>query len=164
MTRKAGFVLVLGLFAMLPALVVACGDDAAAAPTLDRPNETAGDLANEFLALLQRRDIDGLRDYLSDAFIIQRADGTFATKDDYLTRLPEVREYTVQDVTARQAGDTLTVKWVLVADTVIEGKTYSNLPAPRLSTFIWDSAKGRWRMTSHANFNVPVTPTPTPAR
>src|SRR5687768_370751 len=82
----------------------ACGDDDSAAPALDRPDTTGRELAAEFMTLLQDKDAAGLDGYLSEAFIIQRADGSSATKAGYLTRLPEIGEFTIEDVTALQAG------------------------------------------------------------
>jgi hypothetical protein len=127
-------------------------------PQITDPEVTGRALTDEFLQLLRDKDVDGLRDYLSDAFIIQRADGSSSTKDEYLTKLPEVRDYEIRDVTAKQSGGAFTVKWDLVVDSVINGKTFAGDPAPRLSTFAWDASAERCRMTSHANFNITVTP------
>jgi hypothetical protein len=160
--RRAGWILgtLVGL-AVLAAALVACGDDdTQSAPQLSDPDATGQQLADQFLTLLHDKDVDGLQDFLSDAFIIQRADGSFAAKDDYLTKLPEIGLYEIRDVTAKQSGDALTVKWELVVDEVINGSTFSGDPAPRLSTFSWDPGTGRWRMTGHANFNVLASPTP----
>jgi hypothetical protein len=56
-------------------------------------------------------------------------------------------------VEAQQAGETLVVSWTLTIESVIEGEPFAEEPAPRLSTFAWEDDD--WRMTSHANFNVP---------
>ncbi len=144
------------LLATLALFASACGDDGRAAPALGQPDMTGRALTDEFMTLLQDKDAAGLDAYLSEAFIIQRADGSSATKADYLTRLPEIGDYTIEAVTTRQAGDALTVKWALVVDQVINGQTYSARQAPRLSTFAWDADARRWRMTGHANFNVPA--------
>lgn len=157
--RNFGLMLGLAVIVMLAVASAACGsDDDGSAPELEQPDTTGRELADEFLTLLKDKDMDGLQDFLSDAFIIQRADGSFATKEEYLTKLPEIREYTIQGVTAKQDGSALTVKWEVVVEEMIDGRTYSAQPAPRLSTFTWDS--DRWQMTGHANFNAPVTATP----
>ena len=144
-------------YAMLLSFAMACsGDSVADAPRLDQPGGTGGELANEFLTLLQRKDREGLQSFLSDAFIIQRADGSSSTKADYLNILPDIGPYEIGDVDARQDGNSLVVHWVLTVQQVIDGQTYKTTPAPRLSTFTW--ADERWRLIAHANFNAPESP------
>ena len=123
------------------------------APSLQQPAEVGAALADRFLVLLAAKDIDGLRGFLHEGFMIQRADGSSATKADYLTRLPEIGPYTIGDVSALQAGSTLVVRWTVAVNQVIDGRPYATAPAPRLSTFVW--ADGDWRLIAHANFNAP---------
>jgi hypothetical protein len=139
--------------ALLLVLTVACSDEDDSAPDLDDPNQTAEELVNEFIGLIRDDDVDGLENLLSDAFILQRADGSTVTKDDYLSDLPEVGEFTVDDVQGQQSDAALVVSWTLTIESVIDGQPFAEDPAPRLSTFTWQD--GDWRMTSHANFNVP---------
>ena len=141
------------VLAGLLALSIACrgGDDDA--PRLENPNTTGEMLADRFLTLIRDKDISGLRDFLSEGFVIQRADGSYATKADYLTRLPEIGDFRIHDVSAHQVDASLVVHWTLTINEVIEGKDYETTPAPRLSTFVYTD--GEWRMLSHANFNVP---------
>jgi hypothetical protein len=94
-----------------------------------------------------------LEEFLSKAFNLQRASGSFATKADYLNNIPDIGLYEISGVTGKQDGDALVMKWSLVVREVIDGQTYSGDPAPRLSTFVWRD--GRWQLSSHANFNVP---------
>ncbi|MEZ4553643.1 MAG: nuclear transport factor 2 family protein [Dehalococcoidia bacterium] len=150
----------LGLGVLIGVLMVglaACGDDDSAessdAPTVEEPSATGRELVEQYVTLLKERDIEGLRSFLSDAFIIQRADGSSATKEEYLGRLPEIRTYAIEDVTALQDGPVLTVRWSLIVDETIGGQTYRGDPAPRLSSFVWH--EGRWCLASHANFNAP---------
>lgn len=158
--RRSGLVLgVLVLLGVLAVGLAACGDDDTAAPEVAQPNETGQQLATKYMTLLQQKDTSGLRDFLSDAFIIQRADGSFATKEDYLKNLPEIRDYTIQSVQAEQDGAVLTVKWAVEVDQTINGQTYKTDPAPRLSTFVWGGDV--WRLASHANFNTPSPATAT---
>lgn len=139
---------------LLLVLAAACNDDNDdSAPDLDDPDSTGQELVTEFITLIRDGDIDGLEDFVSDAFILQRADGSTVTKEDYLSDLPEVEEFTVDDVEAQQSGEALVVSWTLTIQSVIEGQEFSEEPAPRLSTFAWES--NAWRITSHANFNVP---------
>lgn len=146
----AGLVVVLGVLTLGAS---ACGDDDTSAPTTARPEVTGQRLADRYMTLLQEQDEAGLEEFLSEAFIVQRADGSSATKEQYLEDPPEVRQYIIRGVTARQDGPVLTVRWELVADETINGQTYRGDAAPRLSTFMWDGAE--WRLVAHANFNAP---------
>lgn len=142
------------LLAAALVLGVACGSDSDGGDVaLENPTETGSELANQYLTLLQEKDVDGLRDFLSDAFILQRADGTYSEKAAYLDNLPDIGPFTIADVTALQAGDTLIVRWFLTVEEVINGQSYNTEPAPRLSTFV--RSDGDWRLASHANFNAP---------
>lgn len=157
MYRKPALLLAtlsLASFILISGLACSASKSSPVAPKLGRPEATGKDLSNKFMTLLHNKDTAGLQTFLSDAFIIQRADGSSSAKTEYLTNLPVVNQYTVQDVQARQDGPVLTVKWDLEVDEVIDGKTYSGRPAPRLSTYVWHDSS--WRMTSHANFNAPV--------
>jgi hypothetical protein len=141
------------------ASLFACGSDDGA--TAEAPIATAGEaeaLAREFLTLLQRKDITGLQGYLDDSFILQRADGSFIVKDDYLKNLPEIGPFTIANLTHKQTGSALVVRWELAIVQTINGQQYRDTPAPRLSTFVY--VDGRWRMMSHANYNVPAEAPP----
>lgn len=157
LTKQALTRLVLVL-TLTPAIVlsaVACGsNENESAPRLAQPEQTGRELADRFLRLIQQKDMAGLQSFLSDAFIIQRAEGMHYTKSEYLQRLPELGPYTISDVQARQHDNTLVVRYSLSVQQVVEGRPYRTEPAPRLSTFVW--ADGRWQMTSHANFNTPA--------
>jgi major membrane immunogen (membrane-anchored lipoprotein) len=133
--------------------LAACGSSDKSAPKLDNPNQTGAELTDEYLTLLKNKDGDGLDKFLSDAFIVQRADGSFSNKADYIAKIPDVSSYSISDVNALQSGDVLVVRWSLSAEEVINGNKFSGAAAPRLSTFAWED--GRWRLTSHANFNAP---------
>lgn len=141
--------------------VAACGGDEGGPPEVERLDETGRQLADQWMKLLQERDPARLDAFMSEAFLLQRADGSAATKVEYLRNLPEIRGYTIQDVVAKQDGPVLTVKWSLVVDQTIGGQTYKGDPAPRLSAFVWNGDK--WCIVAHSNFNTPVA-TATPAR
>ena len=133
---------------------IACGDSGAErAPNLDEPAQTAAMLVDRYLVLVHDKDVEGLQDFLSDVFIIQRADGSHFRKAEYLQNLPDLGEYTTSDVVALQTGDSLVVRWTLAVEQAINGVRFSGDPAPRLSTFVYED--GEWRLSSHANFNVP---------
>ena len=145
--------LMIGATALVAVSLLACSSDsneeAPAATT-----EVASELTNEFITLLQKKDTAGLTGYLDQSFMIQRADGSFATKSDYLTNLPTIGEFTISNVTFNQTGDSLVVRWDLTVNETINGQVYKGNPAPRLSTFVYSDAE--WRMISHANFNAPA--------
>lgn len=121
------------------------------APKLKDVTGTSTVLVNRFMRLLAENNVQGLKSYLSPAFQLQRADGSYDAKADYLTKLPRITSYSITDVTATQAGAALVVRYMADIQGVANGKPYAPGPAPRLSTFTWN---GRlWQMTSHANFN-----------
>jgi hypothetical protein len=142
------------VLAALLAVTSCGGSDDDTADDLDDPDATGLELVEEYAELIVAKDVDGLEDFISDAFIIQRADGSFRDKDDYLQNLPDLTEYTISEVTARQDSDALTVRWYISVHNVVDGVRTSTDPAPRLTTFIYDD--GDWRLSSHANFNPPA--------
>ena len=147
-------ILMVAATALVAISLLACGSDsgekAPAATT-----EVAQELTNEFITLLQKKDTSGLTDYLDQSFMIQRADGSFATKQDYLINLPTIGDFTINNVAFKQTGDSLVVRWELTVVQTINGQQYRDTPAPRLSTFVY--VDDGWRMMSHANFNAPAT-------
>jgi hypothetical protein len=151
----------LGVSVLLAASLLACSSDDSASDDPAAPEVTssvAQDLTTKFITLLQENDVPGLTDYLDDGFMLQRADGSFAVKADYLKKLPAIGHFTITNVNFKQRGDTFVVRWDLAVAEVIDGKEYAGTPAPRLSTFVYHD--GEWRMFSHANFNAPVASAP----
>lgn len=136
-------------------LAVGCGsDDGSTAPVLDDPSATGRELVGRYMSLLETEDVEGLDAFLSEAFIRQGADGRFSTKDEYLADLVQIAPgYTISDVTARQDGDGLVVRWLFTVEETVEGRQLGAAPTPRLSTFVWSD--GQWRLIAHANFNPP---------
>lgn len=142
--------------------VVAAGAAGAASATIDRPapkrlanpDATATQLLNRFFGALAADNAVTLGALLSPAWMIQRANGTWATRAQYLAAMPDVRQYQIVDVTAQYAMPTLVVRSrTATQEVTASGATVTSRLAPRLSTFTWQD--GRWRMTSHANFNPP---------
>jgi len=131
------------------------GDDDDHAPTLDDPNATAAELIDEYFTLLSEQDAEGLDGFLSDAFTVQRADGSTDTKENYLTEIPQISEFEVSDLSAHQSGDGLVVRYDQTVQETIGGRRFRTDPAPRLTNFVWED--GDWRLISHANFNAPET-------
>ncbi|HMM41320.1 MAG TPA: nuclear transport factor 2 family protein [Thermomicrobiales bacterium] len=135
-------------------LGAACGSDDGNAPDLDDPSRTGQELVEKYMSMLADQDADGLDDFLSDAFIRQGAEGQFATKDDYLANLPQIANYTIDEVTGQQDDDALVVRWQFTVEETVSGQALRAEPSPRLATFIWSD--GDWRLLSHANFNPPA--------
>jgi hypothetical protein len=123
-------------------------------PALADPTATGNELVTKFFDLLHAQDAAGLRDFLSPAFGIQRADGTGANKEEYLAKLPTVKSYQLTQLTASQAGSVLVVRYLATVEGLVNGKPYTPGPAPRLSVFVWSGTA--WQLVAHANFN-PLT-------
>lgn len=126
------------------------------APVLADANATGRELATQFITILKNEDQAALADFLAAAFQIQRADGTGADRSEYLDADIKISSFVVgPEVRAIQEGNTLTVRWALQIDEVLNGQTTGKKLAPRLSTFLWEN--GAWRLLSHANFNPPTS-------
>jgi len=124
------------------------------APHLANPTATAKVLSQRFFTLLQKKDVPGLRRFLSPAFQVQRADGSSSEKREYLTKLAEIRKFELSDLHATQAGGTLIVRYLATVEGVTNGRPYTPGPAPRLAAYAWNGK--RWQIASNANFN-PLT-------
>jgi len=125
-------------------------------PVLSDPNATGRELAQRFITILKDKDNAALADFLAGAFQIQRADGTGADRAEYLEADIKISSFELgPDLLAIQEANTLTVRWSLQIDEVLNGTVTGKKLAPRLSTFLWE--KGAWRLLSHANFNPPVS-------
>src|SRR5262245_30732543 len=147
--------LVLVITALVLATYLAAPASATSAPRLKDPDATGERLATKFLTLIQDQDTKGLAAFLDPSFQLQRADGTGATRSEYLANPSTVMSFKIgPELTAVQAGDLLTLRWQLEANTQINGTQFSTTEAPRLSVFRWDGRQ--WRIVSHANFNVPA--------
>ena len=53
-----------------------------------------------------------------------------------------------------QHGSNLTVRWAVEVNEVINGQTFKQGEAPRLTGFVWNGT--RWQITTYANFNLPT--------
>src|SRR5262245_22022102 len=147
--------LVLVITALVLATYLAAPASATSAPRLKDPDATGERLATKFLTLIQDQDTKGLAAFLDPSFQLQRADGTGATKSEYVANSPTLATFKIgPELTGAQASDVLTLRWQLEANVQIDGTQYRTTEAPRLSVFRWDGRQ--WRMVSHANFNVPA--------
>jgi hypothetical protein len=145
--RGAATLLIVGCASML----ASCGST----PTLDDPAVTGRALVTEFLTLLSTEEAPGLEDFLADGFQLQRADGTGATKAEYVEKHALVESFEIgDDLVAVQDGDLLTVRWTVVTEESVGGAALGGDEAPRISVFVYED--GDWRMVAHANFNLPA--------
>lgn len=103
--------------------------------------------------LVIAKDVAGLEAALDPAYRIVRADGSSATRDEYLANLPDLRAFTFTDAHELRTADTITLLVTVQTDLVVDGTMFSRDPAPVLVTFRWDGT--RWTVVSHANFNAP---------
>jgi len=124
-------------------------------PKVANPTKEGRRLATRFFTLLDGKPSPALKRFLSPAFQLQRADGTTATRAEYLkSTIANVKSFSFTKVRGTIQGSSLVVTYTAVTDQIIDGKVYKKDPAPRLSVFHWDGRA--WRLIAHANFNTPV--------
>ncbi len=111
-------------------------------------------LVNRFFSELKRHDRAALRRFLSPALQIQRADGSRATKQQYLHQLPDLISYRLRDFRTTSTRKTIVMTYQSAAKEIIHGKKFRSGFAPRLSVFV-RGAHG-WQLVGHANFNTPA--------
>jgi ketosteroid isomerase-like protein len=107
-------------------------------------------LISEFFDLLVAQDVEGLDEYLSPAFQLQRADGTHLDKEGYLEAPAQIEGYDLVDIEGTRDGDVRVIRSSFIAEGELDGEAIVEEPAPRLSTFVWNGE--RWQLAAHANF------------
>ena len=110
-------------------------------------------LATEFLRLLKNEDQAGLKRFLDPAFLLQRGDGTYLTKPQYLLDPALVSSFRVRNIVATYNSNVRVLRFEAKTDQVIDGNPVPGVWIPRLSTFI--RTNGVWRLIAHANFLAP---------
>lgn len=162
MTRRAAGLVLTVLIAA--AATAGCSDSDGArdsgtdAPELSDPAATARTLVTDWLTALRDEDSDAIAEALAPNFQIQRADGSGTDRAGYLADPAVVEDFRIaDDITARQDGDTLTVRWSLEVSETIDGRQYDNVRAPRLTAFVWRD--GAWQILAYGNFNPPSAAT-----
>ncbi len=144
---------------VVTALVVACSVVTVAGPagadvspkTLAN-TEKAEELVTEFFDLLaEGTDPADLEAFLSDAFVLQRADGTSDDKAAYVDDPAIVESYEISDLIATRTRPVLVARYTVVVDSTIDGRQQQTDPAPRLSVFV--KGKDGWKLVAHSNFN-----------
>ena len=114
-------------------------------------------LVNRYLSRLQHHDVRGLKEILSPAFQLQRADGSRLTKSQYLSDLPTLTGYAIRDLRQTKKKNVLVATFQIASDLVVDGVKYQEAYSPRLATFV--HGKKAWQMVSYAVFALPQTPT-----
>jgi hypothetical protein len=135
-------------------LVAAFAVSASPAAAKLGPNPSDKRLASEFLRLLHAKDTAGLKSFLSPAFLLQRPDGTWLTKSQYLASPAVIESYTVTDVHGTRTGDVRVIRYTVQTKQTVDGQLLSADPVPRLSTYVM--VKKSWQIVAHANFNAPA--------
>lgn len=114
-------------------------------------------LVTRYWRLLKAADKTGLKAFLSPAFQNQRADGTGATKAEYIPGVGTkvvIKSFALSDFVVTRTDDILVARFFASSDQVINGQAYSKSKEPRIATFHLEN--GAWQMTSNANFNSPA--------
>jgi hypothetical protein len=123
------------------------------APLAD-PAATGRELAQRFLDILARRDPRAaLEEFLSPSFQLQRANGTFADREEYLDAPAVVGRATIltEGFRAYQDGSVLTVRFTVDIEETVSGQAGQVRRADRLAVFR-RGADG-WKVVAWANFN-----------
>lgn len=158
-TLRPLLVLMVALLSMGTLAACSSSDGAGArdpepAPELADPSRTGKRLITEWLDALQREDTAAIAAILAPNFQIQRADGTSADRAQYLEDPAQVNGYEFgPEFVGLQDGDTLSVRWSVEIDEVVDGQPLSRGNAPRLTGFHWNGE--RWQIVTYANFNLP---------
>jgi hypothetical protein len=124
-----------------------------AAPLAD-PAATGRELSQRFLDILSQRDPrPALEEFLSPSFQLQRSNGTFADREEYLNAPASVVRATIlpDGFRAYQDGPVLTVRFTVDVQETVGGESLPPRQADRLAVFR-RGADG-WKLVAWANFN-----------
>jgi hypothetical protein len=152
-----------GAFAVVAALGAGAVPAAAAdaPPSTQKTHARAQQLLEKFFDMLTPPDVPALRKFLSSAYIVQRANGDFVTKSEFLANPSVLESYELSNLEATRTGPVIVARYDLVADVTIDGQDYSTEPAPRLAVF--HKGEQGWQLVAYANFNVPASEAPPPS-
>jgi hypothetical protein len=120
---------------------------------VDDPDATGVELMTHYSDLLVAQDQGALDTFLGDGFMIQRADGSYQQKADYLGKLPDLTAFSFTEPVETRAGDLIVLRLLAAAELKIDGKPYKPDPAPMLAVFQWVDAG--WQLVAQGNFNLP---------
>jgi hypothetical protein len=163
MNRARRLVIVLTVTALLGAVSIpTLAQSPSSSPSAERPlsgrvqddpDATALDLFTAYSSMLVAGDVAGLDGLLGDGFLIQRTDGSRATKAEYLAHLPALTAFDFADPVETRSGDLLVLALTATAELVVDGQPYRPDPAPMLAVFAWTEAG--WKLVAQGNFNLP---------
>ena len=130
------------------------------APRLEDPSATGRELITKWLTALKEGDLESIDEQLAPNFQIRRANGSTADKAQYLQSPAVVTSFELSEkFVGLQHGQTLSLNWAIKVDQIIDGVTYSNSEAPRMTSFEWN--RDKWQIVTYANFNAPTAVTTT---
>ena len=124
---------------------------------------TGEELASAFFDMLEVAGGKGaesqafVKPYLDSAFLLQRASGKRYLVDTYVP--PAIEGFEISDVRAtRPSDEVMVVRYAVRTEETAPDTALimSREKAPRITVFHWEESDHRWKIVSHANFNVPV--------
>jgi hypothetical protein len=124
-----------------------------AAPLAD-PKATGQELAQRFLNIVAMRDPrPALQEFLSPSFQLQRSNGTYADRDEYLDAPASVVRATIrpEGFRAYQDGAVLTVRFSVDIQETVSGEAIQSRQGDRLAVF--RRGTDGWKLVAWANFN-----------
>jgi hypothetical protein len=148
--RTAGKLLLGALAALALVVPAAHAAPKPSSPEMAKRNVSDTVLASEFLRILKAKDQTALARFLSADFLLQRPDGTYLTRDQYLANPARVDDFSLTDVVGTRTGDVRVIRYTVNAVQFIDGQQVTQDPVPRISTYVWRG--GAWRIVAHANF------------
>ena len=110
-------------------------------------------LASEFLLLLKAENKTGLKNFLDKAFLLQRGDGSYLNKKQYLADPSIVDSYKIRNIVATRKGNVRVMRYEANTVQIVNGQDVPGGWIPRLSTYV--KTNGKWTLISHANFLLP---------
>lgn len=141
-------------------VVTACsGDRAGTVATGHLPDAfrdrdaSAVDLFAVYSDALVAKDAVVLDELLGDEFLLQRTNGTWVDKAGFLGRLPNLRSFTVANLTEQRGTNVIVARMDATGDLSVDGTQYRTSSAPMLVVFEW--AEGHWVLQAQGNFNLP---------
>lgn len=161
LSRRACLVLSALAIVALPSIAIA--DQSTFDKSFSNKSVTGEELANAFFDMLEVAGHKGaeskafVKPYLDPSFLLQRASGKRYLVDTYVP--PLIEGFEVGDVRdTRPTDDVMVVRYsVRTEETSPDtAMVMSKDKAPRITVFHWDNYDRRWKVVSHANFNVPV--------
>ncbi|HEX9030895.1 MAG TPA: nuclear transport factor 2 family protein [Streptosporangiaceae bacterium] len=116
--------------------------------TATSPTALGTELVRHYFKLLVGKDDVALGRLLAPSFHAAGPNGTTIGKAAYLASLPDVRSFTVSDVTGREYLGVLVVTYRLRLVERVGGTDHLVGPRRRLTVFAWQH--GAWRIAAHA--------------